>query len=81
MNSIKATPAYWKKSKSEVLAMVKRLGAPASFLTLATADLRSNESVEIIQKLSKVDFHISYLSNHNSVIATLLLLQGIVSIE
>ena len=26
MNAIKRTPAYWKKFKSEVLAMVKQLG-------------------------------------------------------
>ena len=55
MNSIKGTPAYWKKIKSEVLAlMVKQLGA-IFFLTLSCADLRWDELIEIMQKLSKVD--------------------------
>ena len=62
MNSIKGTPAYWKKFKSEVIAMVKQLGVPTFFLTLSSADLRWNELVEIIQILNKA-------------IATLLLLQ------
>ena len=34
MNSIKGTPAYWKKFLHEVLAMVKQLGIPTFFLTL-----------------------------------------------
>ena len=55
MNSIKGTPTYWKKIKSEVLAlMVKQLGA-IFFLTLSCADLRWDELIEIMQKLSKVD--------------------------
>ena len=31
MNSIKGTPAYWKKFLSDVLAMVKQLGVPTFF--------------------------------------------------
>ena len=40
MNTIKGTPAYWKKFKSECLAMVRQLGIPTFFLTLSCADLR-----------------------------------------
>ena len=52
MNSIKGTAAYWKKFKSEVLTMVKQLGVLTFFLTLSYADLRWDESIKIIQKLS-----------------------------
>ena len=62
MNSIKCTPTYWEKFKSEVLAMVKQLDVPTFLNTLSSADLRWNELVEIIQILNKA-------------IATLLLLQ------
>ena len=31
-NSIKGTPAYWKKFESDVLGMVKKLGVPTFFL-------------------------------------------------
>ena len=55
MNSIKGTPAYWKKFKSECLAMVRQLGIPQFFLTLSCADLRWNELVSIISKLNSVD--------------------------
>ena len=40
MNTIKGTPAYWKKFLHEVLAMVKQLGLPTFFLILSCADLR-----------------------------------------
>ena len=40
MSSVKGTPAYWKKFKSECLAMVRELGVPGFFLTLSCADLR-----------------------------------------
>ena len=40
MNTIKRTPAYWKKFLHEVLVMVKQLGLPTFFLTLSCADLR-----------------------------------------
>ena len=33
MSSIKGTPSYWEKFKSEVLAMVKQLGVPQHFLS------------------------------------------------
>ena len=67
MNSIKRTPAYWKKFKSEVLTMVKQLVVLTFFLTLSYADLRWDESIEITQKLSqadKVDVDMSNLSYH-----------------
>ena len=48
MNTIKGTPAYWKKFLHEVLAMVKQLGLP-SFLSCAY--LRWNELISIISKL------------------------------
>ena len=67
MNSIKRKPAYWKKFKSEVLTMVKQLVVLTFFLTLSYADLRWDESIEIIQKLrqaDKVDVDISNLSYH-----------------
>ena len=43
MNSLKGTPAYWKRFLFEVLAMVKQLGLPTFFMTLSCADLRWNE--------------------------------------
>ena len=55
MSSIKGTPAYWKKFLHQVLAMVKQLGAPKFFLTLSCADLRWNEVISIIFKLTRVD--------------------------
>ena len=51
MNTIKGTPAYWKKFLHEVLVMVKQLGLPTFFLTLSCADLRWNELISIISKL------------------------------
>ena len=51
MNTIKGTPAYWKRFLQEVLAMVKHLGLPTFFLTLSCADLRWNELIKIIKNL------------------------------
>ena len=51
MNSVKGTPAYWKKFLFEVLAMVKQLGLPTFFMTLSCADLGWNELITIISKL------------------------------
>ena len=51
MNSIKDTPAYWKKFLHEVLAMVKQLELPSFYLTLSCADLRWNELISIISTL------------------------------
>ena len=45
MTSIKGTPAYWKKFKSECLVMVRQLGIPSSFPTLSFADLRWDKLV------------------------------------
>ena len=55
MSSIKRTRAYWKKFLHQVLAMVKQLGTPKFFLTLSCADLRWNEVISIIFKLTRVD--------------------------
>lgn len=52
MNTVKGTPAYWKKFLHEVLGMVKQFGTPTFFLTLSCADLRWNELVFIISKLN-----------------------------
>ena len=50
-NTIKGTPAYRKRFKSEVLAMVKQLGIPTFFLTLSCADIRWNKILAIIREL------------------------------
>ena len=65
MNTIKGTLAYWKRFKSEVLAMVKQLGIPTFFLTLFCSGLRWNEISAIIRKLNEANFDISSLSYHH----------------
>ena len=65
MNSIKGTPAYWKKLKSEVQAMIKQSGVPTFLLTFSSTDLRRDKLGEIIPKLNKVDCNISNLSYHD----------------
>lgn len=63
MNGLKETPTYWKR-----LAMVKQLGVPTCFTTLASAEMRWNELIFIISKLNKQDFSdegIQKLSNNN----------------
>ena len=35
MNTLKGTPAYWKRFQIEVLAMIKQLGLPTFFITLS----------------------------------------------
>ena len=40
MNETRKTPAYWKRFKYEVHAMMKQLGCPTFFLTLSCADLK-----------------------------------------
>ena len=52
MDTIKGTPAYWKRFLWEVLAMVKQLGLPTFFMTLSCADLRWKELISIISKLN-----------------------------
>ena len=51
INTIKGTPAYWKKFLYEVLAMVKQLGLPIVFITLSCADLQWNELLLINAEL------------------------------
>ena len=55
MNTLKGTPAYWKRVQLEVLAMIKQLGLPTFFITLSCADLRWHELIEIIYKLNEGD--------------------------
>ena len=55
MNTLKGTPAYWKRFQLEVLAMIKQLGLPTFFITLSCADLRWHELIEIIYKLNEGD--------------------------
>ena len=52
MNTIKGTPAYWKRFLHEVLAMVKQLGLLTFFMTLSCADLRWNELILVTAKLN-----------------------------
>ena len=63
MNTLKGTPAYWKRFLLEVLAMVKQLGLPTYFMTLSCADLRWNELIEIISKLNKFDMSVEEIEN------------------
>ena len=51
MNTIKGTPAYWKKFLYEALAMIKQLGLPKFFMTLSYADLSWKELISVIVKL------------------------------
>ena len=51
VNTIKRTPAYWKRFLYKVLAMVKQLGISTFFMTLSCADLHWNELISIIAKL------------------------------
>ena len=53
MNTVKGTPAYWKRFQLEVLAMIKQLGLPTFFMTLSCADLRWDELLEIISRLNE----------------------------
>ena len=55
MNSIKGTPAYWKKFMHEVMAMVKQLGVSPFFLILSCADLRWNDMFYVIFKVNGTD--------------------------
>ena len=48
MNSIKGSPAYWKKFQLEILAMIKQLSCPSFFITLPCADLHWEEIPKII---------------------------------
>jgi len=65
MNTLKGTPAYWKRFLFEVLAMVKQLGLPTYFMTLSCADLRWNELVEIIGKLNDLNLSKEDIENLN----------------
>ena len=53
MNSIKGTPAFWKRFQLEVLAMIRQLGCPTFFMTLSCADLHWNDLLCNIFKLQQ----------------------------
>ena len=53
MNTLKGTPAYWKRFLLEVLAMIKELDLPTFSITHLCANLRWHESIEIIYKLNE----------------------------
>ena len=82
MNSIKGTPAYWKKFLHEVLAMVKQVSLPTFFMTLSCADLRWNELISIIstlksktlqeEEINRLDFQRFYYLNLNPVLLALI---------
>ena len=55
MNSIKGTPACWKKFMHEAMAMVKQLGVSPFFLILSCADLRWNDMFYVIFKVNGTD--------------------------
>ena len=48
VNTIKGTPAYWKRFLYKVLAMVKQLGIPTFYMTLSCADLHWNELISLL---------------------------------
>ena len=50
MNAIKIDPAHWERFLHDVLAMVKQLGIPISFLTFSCDDLHENELISVISK-------------------------------
>ena len=62
---IKEIPIYWKRFKSEVLAMVKQSAILTFFLILSGEGLRWNEILAIIRQLNEADFDISCLSYHD----------------
>jgi len=48
MSSIRDSPAYWQKTKYEVLVMVRQLGIPTFFLTVSAADLKWPDMIRVI---------------------------------
>ena len=52
---IPSLPPYWQKFIYEVVAMVKLVGIPASFMTLSCADLRWPELFQIIGNTQVLD--------------------------
>ena len=53
MNTIKGTPAFWKRFQLDFLAMIRHLGCPTFFMTLSCADLHWNDFITNIFKLKK----------------------------
>ena len=78
MNTLKGTPAYWKRFLYEVLAMIKQLGLPTFFMTLSCADLRWNELIAIIGKLKGTPYTEEDISSMNYMIGTLKQLKSLI---
>ena len=62
MNTIKRTPAFWKRFQLEVLATIRQLGCPTFFMTLSCADLHWNDLIVNIFKLKISEEHIEKMS-------------------
>lgn len=65
INSIKGSPAYWKKLESEVLAMIKQLSYPSFFLTLSCADFHWEEISKLIVAANGYSFFSDELKTLN----------------
>ena len=63
VNTIKRTPAYWKRFLYKVPATVKQLGISTFFLTLSCADLHWNELSSIIVKLNEENVQEKSINN------------------
>jgi len=48
MKNVRGSPAYWQRMCYDVLAMVRQLGCPTWFISLAAADLRWPELIKLI---------------------------------
>ena len=63
MNTIKGTPAFWKRFQLEVLAMIRRLGCPTFFVTLSCADLHWNDLIANMFKLKRQNISEEHIKN------------------
>ena len=63
MNTLKGTPAYWKHTLGDILAMARQLNLISHFMSLSCADLQWNELVVIISKLNGQDISLEEASN------------------
>ena len=60
---VPGSPPYWQRFQYEVKAMVQQLGLPTWFLTLSCADLRWNDLVQVVSKLSGTEMTESEIGN------------------
>ena len=63
MNTIKETPAFWKRFQLEVLAMIRQLGCPTFFMTLSCVDLRWNDLIADIFNLKGQNISVEHIKN------------------